>query len=150
MGLSREVREHTRREWRDLGFFYELDHARKIWRLVGSKAGLRRFADLLHAYAGDSRNATPSEHEHYGPYLYLEIMTWATRGADDHSIHGTLDDLRQLASIVEHALCEAPPGSICRAGDLYAPSAPYGIQLEVREDGFDPASADPLLDDASG
>ena len=55
-----------------LGFFYDRDDASKEWILVGSRAGLQRFADLLHAYVADPRHETLSEHEHYGPYMYLD------------------------------------------------------------------------------
>ena len=99
--MDQRLIEQTRSEWRELGFFYDREDISKTWRLVGSRTGLRRFADLLRAYVADPRNEMKSEHEHYGPYLYLEVMTWSEAGIDDHSIHGTLNDLRRLAQLAE-------------------------------------------------
>jgi hypothetical protein len=73
---SNVVNEKTRGEWRALGFFYEVNHEAKVWTLVGSRAGLLCFSDALRAYVADPRNALESEHEHYGPYMYLKVMTW--------------------------------------------------------------------------
>ncbi len=44
-------------------------------------------------YASDPGNDYQSEHEHYGPYSYLEIMTWPEPSFDDHAIRGPLPDL---------------------------------------------------------
>ena len=64
----------TRREWRELGFFYDRDDGTKVWKLTGSRVGLLRFRDALLSYVADPRNALKSEHEHYGPYaLVLDL-----------------------------------------------------------------------------
>jgi hypothetical protein len=78
--MEQWVKDDTRREWRELGFFYDRDDVSKEWRLVGSREGLRHFAGLLRAYVADPRNEMKSEHEHYGPYMYLEVMTWPEAG----------------------------------------------------------------------
>jgi len=41
---SEATNNATRREWRELGFFYDRDDENKVWRLTGSRAGLLRFA----------------------------------------------------------------------------------------------------------
>src|ERR1700730_6781872 len=99
----------TRREWRELGFFYDRDNQTKVWKLTGSRAGLLRFRDALLAYVADPRNALKSEHEHYGPYAYLELMTSPEAGFDDHAIRGPLADLGRLASIIESKLAQSRP-----------------------------------------
>jgi hypothetical protein len=43
------VTAETRKQWRDLGFFYDRDDVRRRWRLVGSKQDLSRLASLLAA-----------------------------------------------------------------------------------------------------
>jgi hypothetical protein len=75
----------THAEWRELGFYYLLDEEAKVWCLVGSQAGLLRFSQLLRNHVADPRNEKKSEHEHYGPYCYLEVMTWPTPGMDPHA-----------------------------------------------------------------
>jgi hypothetical protein len=141
----------TKQEWRELGFFYDRDNQNKAWKLTGSRAGLLRFRDALLLYVADPRNALKSEHEHYGPYLYLEIMTWPEAGFDAHAIHGSLADLARLAKIVQAKLATARHGSSVLIQEEFAPDSPYALVLDVREDGFDPAAADPLLlaEDAS-
>jgi len=135
----------TRQEWRKLGFFYNRDDQAKLWRLIGSRSGLLRLRDALLAYAAEPLNADKGEHEHYGPYMYLEIMTWPEAGFDDHAIRGPLQDLKSLATIIENKLLTAQPGETVRIQTEFAANSPYALILEVREDGFDPAEADPML-----
>ena len=144
------LNEKLRSEWRELGFYYESDDQAKEWHLIGSRTGLLHFRDLLLRYVADPRNEMKSEHEHYGPYSYLEIMTWPEPGFDGHSIHGSLQDLRRLASIVEEKISGAQPGTTIRIADEYAEVSNYALILFVREDTFDPASADPGLLDING
>jgi len=101
-----------------------------------------RFRDLLLEYANDPSNDYKSEHEHYGGYC-LEIMTWSEPGFDDHAIYGSLPDLKRLAAIVENRLAVSQAGDSIRIQNEYAANAPYALILEVREDNFDPAQADP-------
>lgn len=138
------MNQATRKEWRDLGFFHHRDHTTKGYQFIGSRAGLLRFRDLLLEYAADPSNDYESEHDHYGPY-YLEIMTWPEAGFDEHGIRGSLQDLKRLAAIVESHLAKARPGETIRIQSEYATTSPYALVLLVREDGFDPASADPAL-----
>lgn len=131
--------------WRELGFFYELDDALQQWRLTGSRAGLLGFRDLLLNYAADPAHAVPPAHANYGPGLRLEIATWPDPGIDAHAVFGSVDDLRHLASIVERKLSGAQPGDRIRVGRDYAPASEYSLALDLRTDGFDPASADRML-----
>lgn len=143
--LSPKVAEMTRREWRDLGFFYSSDDEAREWRLTGSKEGLLRFADSLDAYATDPRFADQSEHNHFGPHMYLKVMTWPDAGIDGRSIHGTQEDLRRLAVLVRQKLSAAHAGEAVSVGSDYAANAEYKIVFRVKEQDFDPASEDPQL-----
>ena len=142
---SEAVIEATRSDWRELGFYYHRDDNNKTWTLVGSRAGLLRFRDALLSYVADPRNALQSEHEHYGPYGYLEVMTWPDAGFDGHAIRGPLPDLERLANLIDQRLAVEIPGSTMRIRDEFAVDSPYALVLDVRDDGFDPASADPGL-----
>jgi hypothetical protein len=141
----------TRLEWRELGFYYDRDDQTRVWKLTGSRAGLLRFRDALLDYVADPGNASKSEHVHYGPYGYLEVMTWPDAGFDDHSIRGPLVDLARLAKLLEAKLAAMRPGSSVLIREEFAADSPYALVLELREDGFDPATADPQLtaEDAS-
>lgn len=142
---SDKVNKKTREEWRTLGFFYDVDHEAKVWTLIGSRAGLLCFRDVLRAYVADPRNTLESEHEHYGPYMYLKVMTWQEAGFDKDAIRGPLGDLARLAELVEAKLADAQPGSTVRIHEEFAADSPYALVLQVHEDSFDPATADPLL-----
>jgi hypothetical protein len=141
----------TRREWRQLGYFYDQDDQARVWKLTGSRVGLSRFVDALLSYVANPRNALKSEHEHYGPHGSLEVMTWPEPAFDNHAIRGTVADLARLARLIEAKLAEMHPGSTILIREEFATGSPYGLVLDLREDEFDPATADPLLpaDDAS-
>jgi hypothetical protein len=135
----------TRQQWHELGFFYDRDDRARVWKMTGCRAGLLRFRDALLEYAADRRNTPRGEHEHYGPYMYLEIMTWPEAGFDDHAIRGPLRDLVRLAKLIEAKLATVSPGSSVQIREEFASDSPYTLVLDLREDGFDPATADPFL-----
>lgn len=143
-----ELNDATRREWRELGFFYACDHNAARWRIVGSYPGLLKFVEILDDYASKSRNNQLSEHEHYGPYFYLKLMTWEEPEITTSAICGTLADFQRLATIVRKKLSSSRPGSTFVVSDEYAVGG-GSIEFEVREDCFDPAAADPLLSNDS-
>jgi hypothetical protein len=134
--------EQIRQKWRELGFFCELDDEKKVWTLTGSRAGLLYFPDLLLGYVADPQNASDGAHKHYGPYGSLEVMTWPDAGFDSHAIRGSLMALTHLAELIEAKLAFAEPGSPIRIREEFAPDSRYTLLLDVRADGFDPASAD--------
>ena len=144
-----EMDETTRQEWRELGFFYEYDKETSSWRLLGSRDGLSKFVEILESYVANPRNERLSEHEHYGPYFYLKLMTWQEAEIGEGAICGTLPDFRRLSAIVKKKLDSSRVGGVFTIGDEYALGSKSHIQFEVREAGFDPASADPLLSNAS-
>ena len=145
MTPSEATNQATRTEWRNLGFFYEVNELERHWRFIGSRAGLGRFAELLDRYCADPDNSASSEHVHYGPYMYLEVMTWPDAGIDGDSIHGSLDDIARLAQLIRHQLERVRPGDTFRLGKGFAVDCEYDLVLEVKNDGFDPAEADPGL-----
>jgi hypothetical protein len=49
-----------RAEWRELDCFHELDHLRRRWRIVGTRSGREKFADLSQVYARDPARTAPS------------------------------------------------------------------------------------------
>lgn len=137
-----EINQMTRREWRELGFFYDRNDEIKEWRLQGSKNGLRQFATALRHYAANPARSVASEHEHFGPYQYLKIGTWMSPDISAHWIAGELDDLQKLSQLVESHLLAACTGDCVALRETFAPRASYDLVMEVREDDFDPAMAD--------
>jgi len=140
---SAETNEATRGEWRDLGFFYDRDDASKSWRIAGTVHGLRKFARLVRDHALNSKNDSLSEHEHFGPYMYLEIGTWSHPEITSHWIAGALRDLSTLASLIESIADRSPVGERVSLRHLFAPESPYDLIDEVQDEAFDPAREDP-------
>jgi len=134
-----------RDQWRELRFYYDRDDTAREWRLIGGRIGLLTFSERLTRYAADPRHALPSEHEHYGPYMYLKVMTWPTPGINEDSIHGPVEDLRHLAAMIAEKVMRMKMGEITKIKSQYAAEAAYAIVLELRADDFDPASLDPSL-----
>ena len=134
--------EQIKQHWRKLGFYCELDEQKKLWALTGSRAGLLYFPDLLLGYVADPQNAADRGSQHYGPYGTLEVMTWSDAGFDSHAIRGSLTALAHLAELVEVKLATAEPGTPILIREEFAADSPYSLVLDVRADGFDPASAD--------
>src|SRR5271156_7056008 len=126
---SEATNRATMREWRELGFFYDRDDGNKLWKLTGSRAGLLRFRDLLLSFAVDPRNAQNSEHKHFGPYSFLEVMTSPEAGFDNHAIRGTVADLARLSALIEAKLATAVPGQTIRIHEEFAPNSPYSLLL---------------------
>jgi hypothetical protein len=139
---STKINEMTQREWRELGFFYDRDDDAKEWRLIGSKIGLRQFAQAMQKYAAKPGNELVSEHEHFGPYSYLEVGTWTISEITDHWIAGSLVEIQRLALTVISRLDAASEGDCIYLRAEFAPHSPYDLVLEVRDDSYDPAQDD--------
>jgi len=77
--------------------------------------------------------------------MYLEFLTWPEAGFDEDAIRGQPADFARLATLVENKLAAALPSSSVLIGEDFAPNTPYGLVLNLREDGFDPATADTRL-----
>ncbi len=145
MSPSETTNQHTREEWRELGFFYETQDAPHCWRIVGSKSGLGNFVKLLDEYVRDPRNEAISEHKHYGPYMYMKVVTSESATIDRDSIRGSMADLGRLRDLVANKLRDVQTGGSLVLGPEYSASVTFPLHFEVREAGFDPASADPGL-----
>ena len=140
---SKDLDELIWKQWRDLGFHYDFDPEAARWTFTGSRDGLARFSSLLREYVADPRNERQGEHEHYGPYFYLKVMTWTEPGINSNAIVGTLSDLARLADLVDAKLSEAHPGSRFEIGKEYAIDAEAVLAFDVQEASFEPTSLDP-------
>jgi hypothetical protein len=136
------VNEATRREWHELGFFYDRDDHSKSWRIVGTVAGLGAFAKLVRAYASEPKHAPLSEHEHFGPYMYLELGTWTEPEITDHWIAGPRTAMDSLAQLIERSILGLAVGGSASLREAFAPRSAYDLVLELRGEPFDPASED--------
>jgi len=136
-------KEATLRAWRGLGFFCGRDDAAKEWRIVGSVKGLRKFAAEIRSYASNPVNDRLSEYTHFGPAMNLELGTSHQPEITEQWIGGPLMDLLRLATFIERSVQDNVVGKCIALRANFSPMAPYELILDVRDDAFDPASADP-------
>ncbi len=137
------AKEVTRRAWRELGFYCGKNDAAKEWRIVGSVKGLRKFAAEIRAYASNPANDRLSEYTQLGPAMNLEIGTSHQTEITEQWIGGPLADLLRLATFIERSVQANVVGKCVNLRSNFSPMAPYELILDVREESFDPASADP-------
>ena len=137
------AKEVTRRAWRELGFFCGRDRAAKEWRIVGSVKGLRKFAAEIRQYASNPAHDRLSEYTHFGPAMNLEVGTSHQTEITEQWIGGPLVDLLRLATFIERSAQDNVVGKCVALRSNFSPMAPYELILDVRDDAFDPASADP-------
>ena len=140
---SEAANEATRRAWRELGFFCGRDAAAKEWRIVGSVKGLRMFAAEIRKYASNSAHDRLSEYTQLGPAMNLEVGTSHQTEITEQWIGGPLVDLLRLATLIERSAQANVVGKRIALRANFSPMAPYELILDVRDEAFDPASADP-------
>jgi hypothetical protein len=73
----------------------------------------------------------------------LEVGTSHQPEITEQWIGGPLVDLLRLATLIEQSAQANVVGKRIALRANFSPIAPYEIILDVREDTFDPASADP-------
>ena len=138
-----DIVEATKHEWRELGFHYDLDDAARLWTITGSIEGLANFITILRDFAGNPRNDTPCEHDHYGPYGYLKIMnTPGERGFNSNAIHAPREDFANLANEIDLKLLNAKVDSRIRFKHTFCPDSEYDLEIVVKPNDFDPGMFD--------
>lgn len=139
-----DIDEMIKQEWRDLGFYYELEENNdfKQWRFYGSKQGLFDFINLLEIYIAKKSNDNISEHDHYGPYHYLKIMTWDKPEITENYFAGTIADLNILKGILARKLDVTGVGQTFVISKEYGESNTAIARFFIMADDFDPVSMD--------
>lgn len=127
-------------EWRELGFYYDINENVKEWRFFGSKIGLRKFVSLIDKYVNDPRNNNLSEHEHYGPYGYLKIMTSNKPEITEDYIAGTIEDLGKLRDIISQKINETNFGQSFNIETEYGVENSASARIFIMTDDFAPCS----------
>jgi hypothetical protein len=137
------AKENARRAWRELGFYCGKDKAAKEWRIVGSVTGLKKFASEIRKYASNPLHNRLSEYMHLGPAMNLEICTSHQAEITDQWIGAPVMEFMRLAALIDRSVQSNMIGKRIELRANFSPMAPYQLILDVREDAFDPASADP-------
>jgi hypothetical protein len=135
--------EATKEEWRDLGFFYDRIEDKRKWVFRGDRSGLLKLSAIFKEYGKNERRCRESEHDHYGPYMYLKVMTvYGRRGINDDAIYGNLKDIYHLGEMVEGKVQNMKQGEEVSLRDEYSKESDFDMILVLEPEGFDPVSAD--------
>jgi hypothetical protein len=135
-------------EWRELGFYYDFDERLSVnqWRFYGSKKGLENFVKLLDEYTSDQTNNKLFEHEHYGPYSCLKIITLEEESViNDNAIGGTFEELKKLRNIIADKISKTRPGQTFNIDKDFGTDNKATAKFFVMAEDFDPVSMDELI-----
>jgi hypothetical protein len=139
--MSPGLRAQTIAEWDDLGFWYDVT-PESGWVIRGSCAGLEKFAALLDRYAADPRNTKLSEHDHFGPYMYLKVVTWPSPEINRDGIYGTLSDIVRLAALVRERAASCNPGDSFTLAQGFSIASSTELTLVCEPECFSPGAYD--------
>jgi hypothetical protein len=139
--MSPELRAQTIAEWNDLGFWYDRT-PESGWVIRGARTGLEKFAALLEQYATASRNIKLSEHDHFGPYMYLKVVTWSSSEINQDGIYGTLQDLVRLANLVRERVGSCTPGDSFALAQAFSAASSTELTLVCESESFNPGAYD--------
>ena len=139
-----DIDQRIKDEWRELGFYYDLEESlnKNEWKFYGSKQGLSNFVKLLEDYTNKSANGLLSEHDHFGPYSYLKIMTWDKPVITENYIAGTIKDLNSFKNILAEKLEKVPVGQSFTIDKEYGIDNTATAKFFIMKDDFDPVSMD--------
>jgi hypothetical protein len=139
-----DIDQRIKAEWRALGFYYELveNKNRNEWHFYGSRQGLQHFLELLDEYTNNPANDVDSEHQHYGPYNYLKIMTWHKPTITPNYIAGTITDLKTFRSILADKMDQTQSGQSFSIDEEYGADNTATLIFFVMEKDFDPVQLD--------
>lgn len=145
MKKNSKIENNIINSWRNLGFYYDLDDRPSVnqWRFYGSKKGLSQWSSILEEFINDPSLNSISAERHYGPYSYLEVMSWDRPQITSHCA-GTMEDLKKLKTLIQKNLKKKKTGEVFSI-DEYGENNEVSTKFFIMSDDFDPASMDELL-----
>jgi hypothetical protein len=135
-------------EWRELGFYYNFDERLSVnqWRFFGNKKGLLNFVKLLDDYVNNENNNHFPEHEHYGPYMSLKIITLEDESViNENAIGGTIEGLKRLRNLLADRIEKSLPGQTFSIDKDFGEDNTVTTKFFVMADDFDPVTMDELI-----
>lgn len=143
LSKKKVIEAATRDEWRELGFYFDYEESSKTHNIHGDRTGLSKFSKLLLDYTSNPSNAEPSEHDHIGPYMSLDIRTGKALKIRENCIEGTLDDLRMLSRFLEDQLSHSDSGQSFSFRNEDDASSSL-LCFHLHPNGFDSSSLDSM------
>jgi hypothetical protein len=74
--------------------------------------------------------------------MNLEVGTWHQTEITEQWIGGPLTEFLRLATLIERSAQDNVVGKRIALRASFSPMSPYDLILDVRDEAFDPASAD--------
>lgn len=135
--------EQYKKEWRELGFYYEYSDELNSWIITTSLNGLTNLVEIILNYTGNPDNNEISEHCHIGPHAYFKIITWYNAEIKKDGIYGTIKDLEKLAGLIRrYSNGEVPTNSVVIDKE-YSDRNTATLKLVIINDPeFDPSALD--------
>ena len=140
-----DIEEMLKREWRELGVYYETDNVTNEWKFYGDRKGIENFKTIIKEYCDKKENYQVSEHIHLGPYSYLKIMTWDKPFISTDVIAGTTGDLKKLSELIKTKLKNTKTGESFSIDKEFGDDNKAKITMHVMADNFDPVTMDDQL-----
>jgi hypothetical protein len=140
-----DMDERNRKEWRELGVYYETDDNSKEWKIYGDRKGIENLISIINQYCNNETNHQISQHIHLGPYSYLKMMTWDSPFITTDVIAGTIDDLKKLCGLIKDKLQKAKTGDSFTIDKEFRGNNEAKITVNVMRDNFDPVTMDEQL-----
>jgi len=140
-----DIDEMLRKEWRELGVYYETDSVTKEWKIYGDRNGIGNLARIILEYCKIDSSSVISEHMHLGPYCYLKIMTWDEAFINLDVIAGTIEDLKKLSGLIKDKVENTKTGDSFSIDKEFADNNEAKITFKVMADNFDPVTMDEQL-----
>jgi hypothetical protein len=143
--MNKVAIEAVKDEWRKLGYYFELNKDEKKWVFISSKNGIEKFIDQIKDYIQNETNKDIGEHDHWGPYGDLKIMTTSVPQITNGFIGGNCTSFLELTELIEKNIKKITINESFFIQEEYVKDARTGIEFVIKDDDFDPASADKQL-----
>jgi hypothetical protein len=138
-----DIDEMLRKEWCDLGFYYETDHEKNEWLFAGSKKGLLNFIKCIDEHLKFQKSL--SDDSHFGPYSYLKLMTYDKPYIDLKLIAGRKEDFENLKKIYRTKVEVTGVGKEFIVNEDYSQDNSAILRVKIMKTDFDPVSIDSQL-----
>ena len=145
METNTDIEEMLRREWRELGVYYETDNTTKELKFYGDRKGIEIFSYVIKEYCDKRENFQVSERLYLGPYSYLLIMTSDRPFISTDVIAGTIGDLKKLSELIREKLKKTKTEESFTIDNEFGDNNKAKITIKVMADKFDPVTMDAQL-----
>lgn len=136
-----KVASITRDAWRELGFWYDCDVAKKRWTFRADRRGVATLAAEVQRFLAAPESGMAGEHTHLGPYSNLRFIAAERPQISWRGLAGRREDFTRLVAELGAIAQTSADGARTIAANFEAVDG-FSAVMVVERDGFDPASAE--------